>query len=296
MLPRAARLLRAFSRRICAGLLACAAASAAQAQTAPEIEWLTFNLPPLYIAEGPLRGQGVLDLGLDELLLPRLTGYRHRHTEVPIKRAELMLKSQGNICAFGLLKNPAREATMLFTVPILPQLSPGVVVRRADAERLAPFVDPHGQLQLRRAVESGAIQLGMAESRSYGAVMDKLLLSLRVRPNVQVVSNASPSSSLMQMTLRGRIDAAMMAAYEPRHFELSGGLDVKPLKFLPVAEQPRVLMGYAACSRSPQGRAVVQRINEIFSQPEVKQAMSRYYERWLDDDSKALARAVLVDP
>jgi uncharacterized protein (TIGR02285 family) len=94
----------------------------------------------------------------------------------------------------------------------------------------------------------------------------------------------------------GRIDAAMMAAYEPRHFELSGGLDVKPLKFLPVAEQPRVLMGYAACSRSPQGRAVVQRINEIFSQPEVKQAMSRYYERWLDDDSKALARAVLVDP
>ncbi len=271
-------------------------AHAAPDRALPEIDWQLYGLPPLYILEGQAQGLGVLDRGLRVQVLPRLTGYRHRTTEVPIKRLESTLRSQPNACAFGLFKNASREAYMVFSKPFLSQIPPGVIVLRSGMERLKPFLDARGQLKLRSALESNELSLGYADSRSYGAAVDGLLAELRGHAKLQAVSATTPARNLMQMTQLGRLDLALMLPYEPRHLEITEGLDVKNLRFLRVAEQPRELQGYAACAKGPLGEAVIQRLNEVLARADVQAALYGYYEQWLDDDSKALARQLRAPP
>lgn len=271
---------------------------AAQAAEVPlaEIEWQLFSLPPLYILDGPAKSQGVLDQGLTQQLLPRMPQWRHRFTEVPIKRLEATLKMQPNACAFGLLKNPAREAFMLFSQPFLTQIPPGVMVRRSELARLQPHLDGRGLLQLQSALADPGLRLGVAEGRSYGAQVDALVAAARSRHGVQAVAASTPGRNLLQMLQHGRIEAALMLPFEARYLELTEGLDPQGLQFLAVAEQPSALHGHAACAKGPLGERVIQRVNEILALAEVQAALDAYYERWLDDDTRALVKALRKSP
>lgn len=255
------------------------------------IEWQLYNQPPLSMLDGANRGQGVLNLGLNKLLLPQLTGYQHRFNEVPIKRLVLALKTQPHACAFGLLKNAEREAFMTYSLPILPQLPPGVLVRRQGSENLQPFLNRDGALKLRDWLVGGIGQLGITDGRSYGAAVDELITPLRGTPRVAVVAADAPVRNLLQMVMLGRLEMAIGHPYEPRYLEVAEGMDMKALRYMPLAEQPRQLVGYAACAKSPFGEAVIKQINAVLARPEVQAALIGYYERWLDEDSRQLARA-----
>jgi len=255
------------------------------------IDWQLYNQPPLSMLDGPNRGQGVLNLGLNKLLLPKLAAYGHQMTEVPIKRLLLALKTQPNACAFGLLKNPERESFMLYSSPLLPQLPPGVVVRRSEYEALQPYLNRDGALQLKAWLASGSGRLGVTDGRSYGAAVDELLTPLRGSARVPVVAADSPMRNLLQMVALGRLEMAVSLPYEPRYLQEAEGMDTHGLRFVPLAEQPRQLVGYAACAKGPFGAGVIRRINEVLAQPEMQAALIGYYERWLDEDSRQLARA-----
>ncbi|HEY9107987.1 MAG TPA: TIGR02285 family protein [Roseateles sp.] len=255
------------------------------------IDWQLYNQPPLSILDGPNRGQGVLNLGLNKLLLPHLKQYRHQFSEVPLKRLILALKSQPNACAFGLFKNPEREAFMQFSVPILPQLPPGVVVRRSEVDALHPFMNRDGALRLKDWLASGSGRLGVTDGRSYGAAVDELLAPLRGSSRVPVVAADAPVRNLLQMVALGRLEMAVSLPYEPRYLELAEGMDAKALRYLPLAEQPRQLVGYAACAKGPFGEGVIRHVNAVLARPEVQATLTGYYERWLGEDSRQLARA-----
>ena len=255
------------------------------------IEWQLYNQPPLSMLDGPNRGQGVLNLGLNEQLLPRLPQYQHRFDEVPIKRLVLALKSQPHACAFGLLKNPEREAFMQFSLPLLPQLPPGVVVRRNEYGALQPFLNRDGALQLKAWLAQGSGRLGVTDGRSYGAAVDELLAPLRGTPRVPVVAAVAPMRNLLQMVVLGRLEMAASLPYEPRYLAMAEGLDAKALRFVPLAEQPHQLVGHVACAKGAFGEGVIRHVNEALARPEVQAALIGYYERWLDDDSRQLARA-----
>lgn len=255
------------------------------------IDWQLYNQPPLSILDGPNRGQGVLNLGLNKLLLPQLKQYRHQFSEVPLKRLILALKSQPNACAFGLLKNPEREAFMQFSLPMLPQLPPGVIVRRGEMDALQPFMTRDGALRLKDWLASGSGRLGVTDGRSYGAAVDELLAPQRGTARVPVVAADAPVRNLLQMVMLGRLEMAVSLPYEPRYLELAEGLDAKALRYLPLAEQPRQLVGYAACAKGPFGEGVIRQLNAVLARPDVQAALIGYYERWLDDDSRQLARA-----
>lgn len=255
------------------------------------IEWQLYNQPPLSMLDGPNRAQGALNLGLNQQLLPQLKQYRHHFNEVPIKRLLLALKSQPHACAFGLLRTAEREAYMQFSLPVLPQLPPGVVVRRAEADALLSFLNRDGALRLKDWLASGSGRLGVTDGRSYGAAVDELLAPLRGGARVPVVAADAPMRNLLQMVALGRLEMAVALPYEPRYLELAEGLDAKALRYLPLAEQPRQLVGYAACAKGPFGEGVIKRINAVLARPEVQAALVGYYERWLDEDSRQLARA-----
>lgn len=255
-----------------------------------EIEWQVYNQPPLSMLDGANRGQGVLNLGLEKIVLPALPQYRHKLEEVPIKRLLVALKSQPHACAFGILKNAEREQFMHFSLPMLPQLPPGVVVRRNAYDELQPYLTRDGLLQLKAWLASGSGRIGVTDGRSYGPAVDEMLAPMRGGSRVPVVAAGTPVRNLLQMVVLGRLEMTMSLPYEPPYLGMVEGLNAKSLRFVPLAEQPRQLYGHVVCAKTPFGEAVIRQVDALLARPDVQATLSGYYERWLDDDSRHLAR------
>jgi uncharacterized protein (TIGR02285 family) len=256
-------------RHLIAALALALPARAAQAAPAvePEVQWLRYELPPLYITEGPLQGRGVLDQALGRLL-PRLEGFRHRIVTVPPKRLEASLRSLPNACAFGMLKNAERESFLNFSVPFPIQVSPGLMVRKADLSSLASLRDAKGRLSLRGWLDSADLKLGHAEGRAYGAVLDDLVATLPAA-RVERVSSQNPALSLLRMLQRGRIDGMLMLPFEPAALAAAHGLQVDELILLPLVEQPVTREGHVACARSELGAELMRRANVLLAEPQM---------------------------
>jgi uncharacterized protein (TIGR02285 family) len=255
----------------------------------PEITWYHFNLPPLYILDGPQKGEGIVDQALFKHLIPGMPGYQHKVIEAPLQRLEQMIKIQPNACALGLLKNPEREQIMHFSAPFLAQIPPGVLLRRSDTERVKPYLDANGKLSLAKLLADGGMTVGISSARSYGATIDSLLNPYKGKPNLVVNATPSPVRSLLQMTVLGRIDAVPGFPYEAAYYGIDTGDGDKALRFYPLSEQPDYILGYAACSRSEFGAAAIRKIDAALHQRGVLDVIAGYYETWLDEESRALA-------
>lgn len=256
-------------------LLAAIALSAQAVQAAPaapaapegdrEVQWLRYDLPPLYITEGPLQGRGLLDQALGRLL-PRLEGFRHRIVTVPPKRLEASLRSLPNACAFGMLKNAERETFLAFSTPFPIQVAPGLMVREADLPRLRALRDARGRLSLRGWLDSPGLKLGHAEGRAYGAALDDLVAALPDE-RVERVSSQNPALNLLRMLQRGRIDGVLVLPFEPAALAATHGLQTDGLRLLPLAEQPVARQGHVACARSELGAEIVRRASVVLAEP-----------------------------
>lgn len=257
------------SRRHLIATLALLARVAQAAPAAePEVLWLRYELPPLYITEGPMQGRGVLDQALGRLL-PRLKGLRHRIVTVPPKRLEASLRGLPNACAFGMLKNTERESFLNFSLPFPIHVAPGLMVREADLPRLSALRDAKGRLSLRGWLDSPDLKLGHAEGRAYGAAVDDMVATLAAN-RVERVSSQNPALNLLRMLQRGRVDAVLMLPFEPGALAATHELALDGLRLLPLVEQPMARQGHVACARSDLGAELVRRANVVLADPQMQ--------------------------
>lgn len=257
-------------RACVAAALALLAQVAAAAE--PEVQWLRYELPPLYITQGPLQDRGVLDQALARLL-PRLAGYQHRIVTVPPKRMEASLRSLPNACAFGMLKNAERESFLTFSAPFPIQVAPGLLVRRADLAPLAPLRDAKGRLSLQGWLNNPELKLGLAEGRAYGAAVDDVVAALPAR-RVERVSSQNPALNLLRMLELGRVDGVLMLPFEPAALAAAHGLKLDELRLLPLVEQATARQGHVACARGELGAAIVRRANAVLAEPAWQNGLS----------------------
>jgi uncharacterized protein (TIGR02285 family) len=255
-----------FSRFRLFAALALLAQAAPAAE--PEVLWLRYELPPLYITEGPMQGHGVLDQALGRLL-PRLKGFQHRIVTVPPKRLEASLRDLPNACAFGMLKNAERVAFLEFSQPFPIQAAPGLMVREADLPRLRALQDAKGRLSLQGWLSNPDLKLGQAEGRAYGAAVDDFVAALPAR-RVERVSSQNPALNLLRMLERGRVDGVLMFPFEPGALAATHGLQLKGLRLLPLVEQPTARQGHVACSRGELGAELVRRANVVLAEPQMQ--------------------------
>lgn len=260
-------------------------------QTPPaEADWYRFDLPPLYIAEGEFRYRGIIDTVLSRLLKTAYPDRPQTITTLPLKRVELLLRQSPHACVLGLLKNPEREQEMLFSIPFLTQLPPGVFARRSDEARLSSYLDSNGKLNLTRVLKDGRLTVGIVGGRSYGATLDEMLAPYQGRPNVFVNHATKPYPSLMQMALAKRVDLVPGFPYEAQFLSRQDGIQLQTMRFYALSEQPKFLLGYAACAKSAVGQATIQTINEVLARKEFRDQAQHLYESWLDADARQLAR------
>ena len=257
---------------LCLALPASAQAQAASA-AAPEVQWLLYELPPLYITQGPHQGQGVLDRLLRDVLLPHLPGLQHRTVTMPPKRLEASLQQQPNACVLGMMKNAERETYLHFSRPFPISSTPALMVRRSDAVRWRALIDEQGRLSLRAWLQRPNNHLGLAEGRAYGAVVDGLL-EAQPAGRIDRVTSQNPTLNLMQMLRHGRIDALLVLPFEPAQQARDAGLAPEQWQLLPLQEQGPTREGHVACSRTALGAEVVRRADEVIAGAAFRQQLA----------------------
>ncbi len=274
---------------LCAGWLG----AAAPAPAAQEITWYLYDLAPLVIADGPHKGAGFMELALQRQLIPALPDYRHKIVVVPIQRIALMLKSDPQACNPGMIRNAEREQFMVFSLPTLAAVPPGIFVRRSDIARFAPYVNSHGKIVLDKLLADGKLNIGIDSARSYGAPVDAVLKPHREKPQLFALSIPDASRNLAQMVLAKRIDGMLGQSFEVPYY-LGGRTvaDVKALAFYALEEQADMVVNHVACANSEQGQAVIRQINAALAKPGMRAALAAHYAAWLDDDARKLADAL----
>ncbi len=270
--------------------LACVVNVAQAAE--PEITWYATDFPPLYIVNGPQRGQGYYDLVLKRHLIPALTDYKHRYVDdLPIQRVQMLLDTDAASCQVGLFNSPERQRKWAVSEPFLAPIPPGAFLRRRDAPRLAGLLDADGKLSLSKVLESGKMTVGVRSGRSYGAGADAVLKAFDGKPNVFRLTTPDAAKSLFQMVAAERVDVVLGYPYEAAyHLAQDDPSANKALKFYLLSEQAEFVLVHVVCAKSPLGQDVIRKVDAALTQGGMREAILSHYEAWLDDDLRPLAR------
>jgi len=258
----------------------------AQAARAETVTWIIHDAPPQYILEGPLAGQGYKDQQLS-FLIAHLPQFQHRVIQGSVGRVWHEIAQRDGICTLGMLPNKEREdAAVLAERPVLvPGFRLAVAADRAD--KLAPFLDKQGEVDLEQLAGShrlsGAYVAGRVHAR---AIEDFIALPDRAVPLQQIVS----PRQIYSLVQTGRLDFTFGGPHEIRYFQRT--LDGNPtFSALPIKGVPRLVKTYLSCSKKPVGQAVIAAFDAMMRDQARWAAFLAPLENWMDgvDFTAALA-------
>ncbi|MGH8385337.1 MAG: TIGR02285 family protein [Pseudomonas sp.] len=263
-------------------LLIIALTPPALAQSKEQLVWLKRDLPPLFIFDGPEKGQGVIDQLLTKLIAG-LPQYQHSVMKVNRARGLQMLHEPSLTCDAALNWSKERETWIAFSIPVFRAMSNGLAVRRVDREVLAPFIKD-GEVDLAALLATGNVTLGIVAERNYGEYLDALLK--QAPPKALTLHYGNDAlGSLLQMQRLGRLQLLLGYRPEIRYQAQQQGIAENELQFYPIRGTGKYLSGYIGCTDTPQGRQVISEINKLLlTLP--RDELSEAYAAWLDPESR----------
>lgn len=282
--PFSYRLLR-YGRVLCAlaGLLLInALAMPALAQSKEPLLWLKRDLPPLFIFDGPKKGQGVIDQLLSRLIagMPK---YQHSVMKVNRARGLQMLHEPSLVCDAALNRSKERESWIAFSIPVFRAMSNGLAVKRVDREVLTPFIKD-GEVDLAALLATGSVSLGIVAERNYGGFIDALIK--KAPPKALTLHYGNDAlGSLLQMQRLGRLQLLLGYRPEIRYQAEQQGITEDELQFYPIRGTGKYLSGYIGCTDTPQGRQAIIEINHLL-RTLPRDYLSEAYAAWLDPESR----------
>lgn len=274
-------------RRLLAALagmvLIMALAPLAAAHSKETLVWLKRDLPPLFIFDGPKKGQGVIDQLLSQLIAG-MPQYQHSVMKVNRARGLQMLHEPSLTCDAALNWSKERETWIAFSVPVFRAMSNGLAVRRVDRELLTPFIKD-GEVDLAALLATGSVTLGIVAERNYGEFLDALLK--QAPPETLTLHYGNNAlGSLLQMQRLGRLRLLLGYRPEIRYQAQQEGIAQDELQFYPVRGTGKYLSGYIGCTDTPQGRQAITEINQLL-RTLPRDHLSEAYAAWLDPESRS---------
>ena len=258
-------------------------AAPVSAQAKDSLVWLKRDLPPLFIFDGPQKGQGVIDQLLRQLIAS-MPQYQHSVLKVNRARGLQMLHEPALTCDAALNWSKERESWIAFSLPVFRAMSNGLAIRRNDREVLTPFLKD-GEVDLAALLATGSVTLGIVAERNYGDFLDTLL---KQAPGKVLTSHYGNDAlgSLLQMQRLGRLQLLLGYRPEIRYQAQQQGIAEDELEFFPIRGTGKYLSGYIGCTNTPQGRQAIVEINQLL-RALPRDHLSEAYAGWLDPQSRS---------
>lgn len=280
------------SRALC--LLACLVAGAICAGNALAeeklITWVIPEYPPIYIADGPLAGQGEGDRIL-QWFRDALPDYEHKVLQHSVARTMGMLANPNiNVCNPGMVALPHLDGPLLIGEQITALLPLRAITYGEPGER---FVFRHDTLRLTDTLANGVV-VGLVAGRHYSD-LQPLLDQYAESGNLLYLSQDNTLDSLYRMLVAGRVDMLIdygfllpfFRALEPDS-EVADGVRMRV-----ISEASQTMTVHPMCRNNPWGRRVIDQLNQQITSPAFRAMMKENRRRHLPPEEWAEHDALL---
>ena len=249
--------------------------------------WMRADLPPQWILDGALAGQGWADMQM-RALFPLLPGFRHEVVTGSLSRVWYEMEHHDGICFDAASRNAERERFALFTRRPLVVPSYGVTVRADESKRFEAFLDEEGRIDLDRLSSRWELTGGYTASREHYPAINRFLQNGQRGPRMD---KAVSPSQLFNLLHAKRLDFIFSEPVEVPYYRARFHLGDEFVSF-PIAGNAPSIKGYVACSNGLIGRAAIDRLNALLDEDDGWAAYMEPLRRWLTpkDFAKALAQ------
>lgn len=254
--------------------------------------WMEAVLPPFFIHSGPNQNQGYGD-AITQILEAHLPDYNHGEINTNITRHFYMFKQGEQVCSVGLYKTPEREKFMYFSIPSFITLPPVIIIKK---ENIVKFGNK-ATVSLDAVLEDRGMMIGFAKDRSYGKTLDEIFNRHKGQANLVEFTGQELSLNLFKMLMLGRLDGLIGLPEEALYQAEQMGIRDQFIT-LTLSENLHNYDGWmscVACSKTPWGKQVIDKINQVLLAQRPSEQYRAAYERWLDPNSIAEYRRAYAE-
>lgn len=257
--------------------------AAAQANSAPELLWLTEHAPN--------QAMQVLDINEStfRLLESQLPGFIISRQQATTAQAAKLLQRRPNVCVGNKLPLPERRSWGLISHQ--PQtIFPGLRLYVLQSSGLRSWLAEQSNsnpLSMQRLLSAHQrFKLGFNSDRSYGDKLDPLLRQAANQRNLFSRSGPDNAGGLLQMFSLGRIDLLIEYPNVVEHY-LAQLPQPPAVQSFALQESPALLPGHIICSNTPDGRLLLTSLDQAISTVSQQRAYLEAHLQWFASDLHA---------
>lgn len=244
---------------------------------ADTIEWIIVDYPPIYINDGPEKGDGILNK-ITELAIKNLPEYEHKISVANINRTMVDFEQGKCVCTMGMIKTDEREKAAYFsTVPSTLLSKNKIIIRKEDRKR---FGDSD-TVSLEKLIQDKSLRLGLTSKISHGKEADAIISKYKSQANIFYREGKNVLEGLLQMLLLKRIDYLITLPWMAE-YQLKPG-EREQLSFLAIKECPEIIMYYSLCAKTEWGQNVIKKIDAFLLKERPTPLYRSYMERWMPE-------------
>lgn len=241
----------------------------------PTITWAKWDDPPIFILSGKFKGQGTLDL-VEEDLKRSLTKYRHENLEANVRRVIQLAKEKAETCNAGWLNTKEWNELFILSNPIFKLPTNGIIIK----EKKLKEINFKSKTSLQAMIKKR--KLRMAIGRLYGEGIDDYLKSINYQkhPQIDVVASSYLAHQMLQID---RVDYTIGYPTEANYYRIIHEGSEKII-YIPVTDNSDYVDVVVACSKTQQGRAIIDDINKKLENRGRKERYQQMLNNWLTTD------------
>jgi uncharacterized protein (TIGR02285 family) len=250
------------------------------------IEWIIVDYPPIYINDGPGKGEGIMNK-ITELAIKNLPEYQHKITVANITRTMVDFEQGKCVCTMGMIKTNERATVAHYSnIPSALLSKNRIIVRKTDLKALGNPV----MVSLEEMIQNRSLKMGLASNISHGKEADAIINKYKSDANIFYRQGNNVLEGLLQMLLKKRIDYLItlpwLAEYTLKPDE------IEKLSFLEIKESQENIIYYSLCAKTDWGQKVIRKIEAFLLKERPKTEYRSCMERWMPKEMLPEFRSV----
>lgn len=224
---------------------------------------------------------------IDRYLFDQTRGLEIEVNYVNLTRALKAVRRFDNVCTPRVRKTPEREKSMHFSQLPYSIYPPNRLITLAGSGHF----DGQSQVDLQSRLPARDVKVGVFKLFTYGRPIEKA----RARYPESFLEMPTVGRSdhiLLKLLEAGRVDAIISDArtveesLETLGQEGASELKVADLAFLSI-DGVEANVGHLACSKTPQGRRILDAIDQTLARPDIQQTLLKVHLDWFPPSEKA---------